>query len=85
MESIGFLRTSRKSSCRSVALHCVSQNKQKKKKKKRSEKFGQVADLVDLGAMVVLPLTEGDQALFGVRNFVWNEQPDVGKSGDLLS
>lgn len=82
MESIGFLRKSRKSSCRSVALHCVSQNKQKKKK--RSEKFGQIADLVDLGAMVVLPLTEGDQALFGVRNFVWNEQPDVGKSGDLL-
>lgn len=68
-----------------VLLCIVFPRTSKKKKKKRSEKFGQVADLVDLGAMVVLPLTEGDQALFGVRNFVWNEQPDVGKSGDLLS
>lgn len=66
-------------------LLCIVFPRTSEKKKKRSEKFGQIADLVDLGAMVVLPLTEGDQALFGVRNFVWNEQPDVGKSGDLLS
>lgn len=34
-----------------------------------SEKSGQTADLVDLGTVVVLPLREGDQLLFGG----WNE------------